>query len=123
MCTLCVPVCIYGIHCPRSATVKEQEAAKNAAIESAENSTKEAMEATALVQRQAEEAKENATAVGQWLVTLGLEQEELKEKLTAAQSNRFLYPSFWLFVFSFLRPCGREIKYLRLHRLRVLRVF
>ena len=47
------------------------------------------MEAVALVTRQAEEAKSNATALGQWLVTLGLEQEELKGQLAAAQSNRW----------------------------------
>lgn len=44
--------------------------------------------AEAFARRQAEQATENATAAGQWLVTLGLEREELKGQLAAAETNR-----------------------------------
>lgn len=72
-----------------SAALKKREYAEAAAVASAAAAEEKATEAVALVTRQAEEAKDNATALGQWLVALGLEQEELKGQLAAAQSNRW----------------------------------
>lgn len=69
------------------AALKKREDAEAAAVASAKAAEEKTAEAVALVTRQAEEAKDNATALGQWLVALGLEQEELKGQLAAAQSN------------------------------------
>lgn len=71
-----------------SAALKKREDAEAAAVASAKAAEEKTAEAVALVTRQAEEAKDNATALGKWLVALGLEQEELKGQLAAAQSNR-----------------------------------
>eukprot|EP00904_Undaria_pinnatifida_P003457 jgi/Undpi1/13111/HiC_scaffold_8.g02773.m1 len=69
------------------AALKKREESEAAAVAAAAAAEEKAVEAVALATRQAEEAKDNATALGQWLVTLGLEQEELKGQLAVAQSN------------------------------------
>lgn len=72
----------------KSTALKEQQEAKAVASAALAEAQEEAAAAEALVRRQVDEAKDNATAVGQWLVTVGLEQEKLKGQLAAAQSNR-----------------------------------
>ncbi|CAM9216190.1 unnamed protein product [Scytosiphon promiscuus] len=66
------------------AALKDQAEAKASALAAAEE---KAEAAEAFARQQAEQARENATAAGQWLVSLGLEQGELKDQLAAAQLN------------------------------------
>lgn len=70
------------------AALKEEEEGKAAALAAATAAEEKTEKAEAFALRQAESAKENATAAGQWLVSLGLEREELKGQLAAAQTNR-----------------------------------
>ena len=70
--------------------LREQEEARASAAAAAAAAAEQAEVADALVKQRAEEAKENATAVGQLLVTLGLEQQNPKEQLAAAQSSSTL---------------------------------
>ncbi|CAM9595848.1 unnamed protein product [Ascophyllum nodosum] len=70
--------------------LREQEEARASAAAAAAAVAEQAEAADALVKQRAEEAKENATAVGQLLLTLGLEQQNLKEQLAAAQSSSTL---------------------------------
>lgn len=72
-----------------SAALKEEEEAKAAALAEAVAAAEKTMAAEAFARRQAGEARENATAAGQWLVTLGLEREELKGQLAVAETNRW----------------------------------
>ncbi|CBJ31685.1 expressed unknown protein [Ectocarpus siliculosus] len=67
--------------------LKEEEEGKAAALAAATAAEEKTEKAEAFALRQAESAKENATAAGQWLVSLGLEREELKGQLAAAQTN------------------------------------
>ncbi|CAN0011329.1 unnamed protein product, partial [Ectocarpus sp. 4 AP-2014] len=71
----------------RRAALKEEEEGKAAALAAATAAEEKTEKAEAFALRQAESAKENATAAGQWLVSLGLEREELKGQLAAAQTN------------------------------------
>ncbi|CAN0439322.1 unnamed protein product [Ectocarpus sp. 12 AP-2014] len=71
----------------RTAALKEEEEGKAAALAAATAAEEKTEKAEAFALRQAESAKENATAAGQWLVSLGLEREELKGQLAAAQTN------------------------------------
>ncbi|CAN0399959.1 unnamed protein product, partial [Ectocarpus sp. 8 AP-2014] len=72
--------------CDRAA-LKDEEEGKAAALAAATAAEENTEKAEAFALRQAESAKENATAAGQWLVSLGLEREELKGQLAAAQTN------------------------------------
>ena len=76
-------------HALHSSALREQEEARASAAAAAAAVAEQAEAADALVKQRAEEAKENATAVGQLLLTLGLEQQNLKEQLAAAQSSRY----------------------------------
>ncbi|CAN0205616.1 unnamed protein product, partial [Ectocarpus sp. 6 AP-2014] len=71
----------------KRAALKEEEEGKAAALAAATAAEEKTEKAEAFALRQAESAKENATAAGQWLVSLGLEREELKGQLAAAQTN------------------------------------
>lgn len=71
-----------------SSALSKQEHAVAKATAAAVSAGERAERAEALVRQREEDAKENSTAVGQWLVTLGIEQQELKGQLAAAVSNR-----------------------------------
>lgn len=82
---------------PISSALRVEQAAKEKAAAAATEAQEEAEAVGKLLRQQAAEARENTTAVGQWLVTLGMEQEELKGQLAAAQSNRLVSSGsrFW----------------------------